>query len=144
MSLSKIVVSGKVTKAPGKRFTPSTDTAIAEFGLAVQCQRKTGEPLEIMLLKVITWRDTADRCIAEVASGDWVTVSGRLQINNYVDKDGGKHRSVEVEADSFEVQRRDLAATGEVANSPPPHSSGKRATDVDLDVLFASEDEIPF
>jgi len=35
MSLAKIVLSGRVVKAPEKRFTPNTNVAVTEFTLGV-------------------------------------------------------------------------------------------------------------
>lgn len=61
MSLSKIVVSGRVIRAPEKRFTPSTNIAVTEFSIAVESPPRDGQT-ESTPIKVITWRDLAERC----------------------------------------------------------------------------------
>lgn len=47
MSLSKIVVSGKIIRAPEKRFTPTNNVAVTEFIIAVESY-----PGQMRLLKV--------------------------------------------------------------------------------------------
>ena len=58
MSLSKIVVSGKVVRSPEKRFTPSTNIAVTEFAIAVESPPRNDGTVESAVVKVITWRDT--------------------------------------------------------------------------------------
>jgi len=154
MSLSKIVVSGRVIRAPEKRFTPSTNVAVTEFSIAVESPPRDGQ-VETTPIKVISWRDLAERCSTEVKKGDLVAVDGRLQINNYQSQDGQKRREVEVDAvsvenlsnltgsqGSFSEEKGEasLAKAG-VKGSPKAKPAGD--TD-DLDAIFASDDEIPF
>ncbi len=154
MSLSKIVVSGRVIRAPEKRFTPSTNIAVTEFSIAVESPPRDGQT-ETTPVKVITWRDLAERCSTEIRKGDLVAVDGRLQINNYQSQDGQKRREVEVDAvnvenlsnltgpqGSFSEEKGEatLAKAG-VKGSQKAKPAGD--TD-DLDAIFASDDEIPF
>lgn len=88
MSISKIVISGQVVKAPEKRFTPNTNVAVTEFFIAVNPTPRQGQPNETALVKVITWRDLAERCSTELQKGDTVAVDGRLQINTFTTAEG--------------------------------------------------------
>lgn len=154
MSLSKIVVSGRVIRAPEKRFTPSTNVAVTEFSIAVESPPRDGQ-VETTPIKVITWRDLAERCSTEVKKGDLVAVDGRLQINNYQSQDGQKRREVEVDAVSVEnlsnltgTQGSFQEEKGEASLAKAGVKGGPKAkpagdTD-DLDAIFASDDEIPF
>lgn len=162
MSLSKIVVSGKVIRHPEKRFTPNTNVAVTEFAIAVEPGFRPDGSSESTPVKVLTWRDLAERCAQEIKKGDLVTVDGRLQINNYTTNDGQRRRDVEIEAVQVEnlttlvSKHAQSAAHGETsADSPLPQTSdlakvgaqsapkSKAAASDDLDI-FASEDEIPF
>jgi single-strand DNA-binding protein len=154
MSLSKIVVSGRVIRAPEKRFTPSTNVAVTEFSIAVESPPRDGQ-VETTPVKVITWRDLAERCSTEVKKGDLVAVDGRLQINNYQSQDGQKRREVEVDAVSVEnlsnltVSQGSFSEEKGEANLAKAGVKGgqkaKPAGDTDdLDAIFASDDEIPF
>lgn len=60
MSLSKIVVSGKVIKAPEKRFTPNNNTAVTEFVIAVESIPRADAQPETTPIKITTWRDLAN------------------------------------------------------------------------------------
>jgi single-strand DNA-binding protein len=157
MSLSKIVVSGRVIKAPEKRFTPSTNVAVTEFAIAVESPPRQDGTTETAPVKVVTWRDLAERCAQEIKKGDLVAVDGRLQINNFTTSDGQKKRDVEIDAiavDNLSVltggapaaaddAEARLSKVGAKSSSFKPSNQGQNKTE-DLDAIFASEDEIPF
>jgi single-strand DNA-binding protein len=154
MTLSKIVVTGRVVRQPEKRFTPSTNVAVTEFAIAVESPPRQDGTVETAVVKVITWRDLAERCSQDVKKGDLVAVDGRLQINNFQTSDGQKKRDVEIDAHSVENL---TAITGgasaamddgeskmaRVGAKPSVKPAGQTRED-DLDAIFASEDEIPF
>lgn len=153
MSLSKIVISGRVVKAPEKRFTPNNNVAVTEFTLGVDSPNRQDGGVDTNFVKVITWRDLAERCSQEIKKGDLVAVDGRLQINNYTTAEGAKRRDVEVDAVAVEN------LTAAVAGGKPQGADEERLAQVgrpkgksivegkepeDLDAIFSSEDEIPF
>ncbi len=158
MSLSKIVVSGRVIRAPEKRFTPSTNVAVTEFAIAVESAPRADGATETAAVKIVTWRDLAERCAQEIKKGDLVAVDGRLQINNYQAQDGQRKRDVEIDAiavenlsavvggasspagasDDYAAAEPKLARAGAKSGGPKTNKSE------DLDTIFASEDEIPF
>jgi single-strand DNA-binding protein len=156
MSLSKIVVSGKVIKAPEKRFTPNNNTAVTEFFIAVESIPRADAQPESTPVKITAWRDLAERCANEIKKGDPVVVEGRLQINNFVSAEGQKRRDVEIDAVNIEnlsTSVAKLAGGAYTAEEPVltaaagafaapkanPPSNGD-----DLASIFASDDEIPF
>lgn len=143
MSLSKIVVSGKVIKEPEKRFTPNTNVAVTEFAIAVESPPRKGQPQDPTPVKVVTWRDLAERVSQEVKKGDYVAVDGRIQINNYTTSEGQKRKDVEIDALNVE----NLASlVGENGGSAPKAAAAVASSNSqeEIDSLFASEDEIPF
>jgi len=148
MSLSKVVVSGRVVKNPEKRFTPNTNVAVTEFAIAVDSAPDRNGQRESTAVKVITWRDLAERCANDVKKGDIVTVDGRLQISQYTTPEGQKRRQAEIDAVSVETMS-ELSETGSAATqvaAKTPAGAGVAASNSndDLDAIFASEDEIPF
>jgi single-strand DNA-binding protein len=157
MSLSKIVVSGRVVRSPEKRFTPSTNIAVTEFAIAVESPARGDQPAETSIVKVVTWRDLAERCATEIRKGDMVAVDGRLQINNSQSSDGQRKREVEVDAVAVENLTDLVAGTASSkqptdepsdryaksgAKSAPKPSAAPKAEDIDA--IFSSDDEIPF
>lgn len=154
-SLSKIVVSGRVVRAPEKRFTPNTNLAVTEFAINVESPARQDGSVESQSVKVIAWRDLAERCALEIKKGDLVAVDGRLQISNFTNSDGQRRRDAEIEATSVE-NLTELVNQGGAASLPAEDNqrsfvkAGARpagrpaAQGDDLDAIFASEDEIPF
>ncbi len=157
MSLSKIVVSGRVIRSPEKRFTPSTNVAVTEFAIAVESAPRNDGATETATVKVVTWRDLAERCSQEIKKGDLVAVDGRLQINNFQGQDGQRRRDVEIDAvavenlssilsggssSNFPEEGATQSFARASAGKPPGKSAPSKAED--LDAIFASEDEIPF
>lgn len=141
MSLSKIVVSGQVIKSPEKRFTPNTNVAVTEFAIAVKSPPRQGQPQEPTPVKVICWRDLAERIAQEVQKGDMVCVDGRIQINNYQTQEGQKKRSVEIDAINVENLAK---LTGGESRPKAAAAVSSGQSQEDIDSIFASEDEIPF
>jgi single-strand DNA-binding protein len=156
MSLSKIVVSGKVIKAPEKRFTPNNNTAVTEFFIAVESLPRADAQPESTPVKITAWRDLAERCASEIKKGDPVIVEGRLQINNFVSAEGQKRRDVEIDAVNVENLSTSVAklagayAPEEPAFAPAAGSAytapktNTASNGDDLASIFASDDEIPF
>lgn len=157
MSLSKVVVTGRVIRVPEKRFTPNGNLAVTEFSIAVDSAPRPDGSIETNTLKVITWRDLAERIVQQIGKGDLVAVDGRLQINSYTTSDGQRRREAEIEAAAVEnlsavlgsgslpQQQQDIDRP--VANVAQSSSTkrGSAASQVeDLDSIFASDDEIPF
>jgi single-strand DNA-binding protein len=152
MSLSKIVVSGKVVRAPEKRFTPNTNIAVTEFAITVESAPRPDGTVESTPVKVLTWRDLAERCDKEIKKGDLVAVDGRLQVNNYSTSEGQRKREVEIDAISVEnlsSPQKSETRSEEYADSyvnvgakPAARTASKKTEE--LDAIFASEDEIPF
>lgn len=110
--LNHIVLMGRLTRDPELRHT-ATGTAVASFALAVDRDFKgqDGER-ETDFIDVVAWRSTAEFVSNCFTKGRMAVVSGRLQIRNWTDKDGGKRRSAEVIADSvyFGDSKRDSDA----------------------------------
>ncbi len=152
MSLSKIVVSGRVIRAPEKRFTPNNNVAVSEFTIAVESPPRQDGSVESSNVKVITWRDLAERVATDIKKGDLVAVDGRLQINNFSTNEGQKRREVEI--DAIAVDNLTKLAGGTSASSDAGEekfaTSAARTTSKpapqkeDFDAIFASDDEVPF
>ena len=108
--LNHIVIMGRLTRDPELRHTGS-GVAVASFTLAVDRDfgsRETGEK-ETDFIDVVAWRQTGEFVSKYFSKGRMAVVSGRLQIRNWTDKEGGKRRSAEVVADNvyFGESKRD-------------------------------------
>lgn len=110
LSLNKCIIMGRLARDPELRHT-QTGTPVASFTLAVDRDFKdknTGERATDWI-DVVAWRSTGEFAAKHLSKGRMAVVDGRLQIRDWTDKDGNKHRSAEVVANSvyFGDSKRD-------------------------------------
>lgn len=98
--LNKIVLMGRLTRDPELRRTQS-GTAVTSFTLAVDRDFKgqDGEK-ETDFIDIVVWRKTAEFVSKYFSKGRMAVVEGRLQMRDWIDRDGGKRRVAEVIADN--------------------------------------------
>ena len=144
--LNHITLMGRLTRDPELRRTGS-GVAVASFTLAVDRDfgnRETGEK-ETDFIDIVAWRNTAEFVSKYFAKGRMAVVSGRLQIRNWTDKEGGKRRNAEVIADNvyFGDTKRDGDSTGAFApftpDFAPVESKGS-----DFEMLEDDDSNLPF
>ena len=109
--LNKIVIMGRLTRDPEMRQTGS-GTPVTSFSLAVErdYSGRDGGEKQTDFIDVVAWRHTAEFVDKYFAKGDMAAVSGRLQIREWTDREGGKRTTAEVVADNVyfgESKRRD-------------------------------------
>ena len=108
--LNHIVLMGRLTRDPELRRTQS-GVAVASFTLAVDrdFSSRDGGERQTDFIDIVAWRGTAEFVSKYFAKGRMAVVSGRLQIRDWTDKEGGKRRTAEVVADNvyFGDSKRD-------------------------------------
>ena len=122
--LNHIVLMGRLTRDPELRYTQS-QIPVASFSLAVDRDfgGRDGGERQTDFIDIVAWRSTAEF----VSKWSMAVVSGRLQIRDWTDREGGKRRSAEVVADNVyfgESKRRDGGDTSRPAApsaSAPAH-----------------------
>ncbi len=99
--LNHITLMGRLTRDPELRYTQS-GTPVASFTLAVDrdyASRDGGER-QTDFIDIVAWRQTGEFVSKYFTKGQLAAVSGRLQIRDWTDREGGKRRSAEVVADN--------------------------------------------
>ena len=109
--LNHITIMGRLTRDPELRYTQS-QTPVASFTLAVDRDfgSRDGGEKQTDFIVCVAWRQTAEFVSKYFTKGSMAVVSGRLQIRDWTDRDGGKRRSAEVVVDNMyfgESRRRD-------------------------------------
>ena len=99
--LNHITIMGRLTRDPELRRTGS-GIAVASFTVAVDRDfgGRDGGERETDFIDCVAWRQTGEFVSKYFTKGSMIVVSGRLQIRNWTDKEGGKRRSAEVVADN--------------------------------------------
>ena len=113
--LNHITIMGRLTRDPELRYTQS-QTPVASFTLAVDRDfgGRDGGEKQTDFIDCVAWRQTAEFVSKYFAKGSMAVVSGRLQIRDWTDREGGKRRSAEVVVDNMyfgESKRREGGET---------------------------------
>ena len=100
--LNHITIMGRLTRDPELRYTQS-QTPVASFTLAVDRDfgGRDGGEKQTDFIDCVAWRQTAEFVSKYFQKGRMAVVSGRLQIREWTDRDGGKRRSAEVVVDNI-------------------------------------------
>ena len=113
--LNHITIMGRLTRDPELRYTQS-QTPVASFTLAVDRDfgGRDGGEKQTDFIDCAAWRQTAEFVSKYFTKGRMAVVSGRLQIRDWTDREGGKRRSAEVVVDNvyFGDSRRDNNDSG--------------------------------
>ena len=124
--LNHITIMGRLTRDPELRYTQS-QTPVASFTLAVDRDfgSRDGGEKQTDFIDCVAWRSTAEFVSKYFQKGSMAVVSGRLQIRDWTDREGGKLRSAEVVVDNIyfgESRRRD-SSEGSSYDSRSSYSS---------------------
>src|SRR5215213_1068206 len=95
-SFNKVLLMGNLTRDPQLKYLPSSNTAVAEFGIA--CNRKfrtaQGEDREeVTFVDVTAFGKQAEVINQYMTKGKPIFVEGRLKLDQWEDKNGGGKRS---------------------------------------------------
>ena len=96
-----VIVKGRLTKDPEARAT-SSGVNVASFTVAVDRKFKSEGQPATDFFNCIAWRNTADFICKYFKKGNAILLTGSLQSREWTDKNGEKHKSVEIVADSAE------------------------------------------
>ena len=116
--LNKIILIGRLTKAPELRHTKS-EKAVCTFTLAVDSG--FGDNKRTDFIDIVVWGKQGENCSKFLDKGKLAAVEGRLQIRSYEAKDGGKRYTTEIVADSvtFLSPKSDAAPADDPTGEPP-------------------------
>jgi len=117
--LNKTFQMGRLTRDPELRRTQS-GTAVCSFSIACERDFKNANgERETDYLDCVAWRQAAEFVSKYFTKGRMAVVEGRLQVRDWIDKEGGKRRSTEIIADN--VYFGDSRPKDHEANEPPAY-----------------------
>ncbi|MCI7136228.1 MAG: single-stranded DNA-binding protein [Candidatus Limivicinus sp.] len=151
--LNHITIMGRLTRDPELRYTQS-QTPVASFSLAVDRDfgSRDGGEKQTDFIDCVAWRSTAEFVSKYFQKGSMAVVSGRLQIRDWTDREGGKRRSAEVVVDNIyfgESRRRDSSegssydSRSSYSSYEPPRSASPAPSSPFSD-LDDGDGELPF
>jgi len=95
-SFNKCILMGNLTRDPQLKYLASNNTAVAEFGIAVNRKFKSAsgeEREEVTFIDVTAWGKTAELINQYFTKGKPIFIEGRLKLDQWEDKQGGGKRS---------------------------------------------------
>lgn len=94
--MNRTCLLGRITKKPEVRYTEN-NIAVCQFSLAVTRNFKNANgEYDVDFINCVIYRKTAELMNEYVEKGDKLAIEGRLQVNNYQDKEGNKRQAVVV------------------------------------------------
>jgi single-strand DNA-binding protein len=164
-SLNKVLLLGNLTRQPELRYT-SGGMAVCEFGLAMNRRFSVNnqDREEVCFVDIVVWGKQAENCGKYLEKGSQVMLEGRLQLDQWQDKDTGAKRSkLRVVAEGIQFLNKSDKAAGayepEGSEEPPqyqqqqpqyqqPPQQQKKSVPPMPDNAFKvgdeAEDDIPF
>lgn len=108
--LNKVILIGRLANDPELKYTPS-GIAVTQFRLAVSRPisneaKQGGQEAQADFISVVAWRQSAEFAANYLGKGRLVAIEGRLQVREYVTKEGQKRRDVEVVSDNLKALDR--------------------------------------
>ena len=143
--MNKVILLGRLTKAPEIRYSQTTNTKIALFTLAVNRRFvKQGEERDADFINIVAYSKLADFSEKYLSQGIQVNVVGRLQNRSYEDKNGNTKYVTEVIAE--EIYFADSKKKADESILWQNNSNNAQATDATshIDGLVDSADDLPF
>lgn len=142
-SFNKVILMGNLTRDPQVRYTPNS-TAVTELGLAVNRvwfdKQSNQKKEETTFIDVTLWGRQAEVAGEYLTKGRSVMVEGRLQLDQWDDKESGQKRY------KLKVVGENLVMTGGRSES-----NGKQTADRPCRPAYSdahqggpSDDEVPF
>lgn len=99
-SMNHVFLIGNLTRDPEVRFLPS-QTAVGDLRLAVNEKFRTrqGEETErVCYVDVTVWEKQAEVCQRYLSKGSPVLIEGKLELDEWVNKEGEKRSKLKVRA----------------------------------------------
>ena len=148
--MNKVILMGRLTRDPEVRYSQgASQTAVARFSIAVDRRfKREGEP-DADFFNCTAFGRQAEFIERYLHTGTKVVLSGRIQNDNYTNKDGQMVYSVRVMVDEIEFAESKNASSqneggfqGGFAGGAAPAASG--ASDGFMNIPDGIDEELPF
>ena len=98
--LNHTVTMGRLTADPIRRVTAS-GIPVTSFSIACDRDFKNADGEKVTdFIDIVAWRNTAEFVSKYFTKGRMAVVDGRLQLRDWIDREGNKRRSTEIVANS--------------------------------------------
>ena len=148
--MNKVILLGNLTRDPEVRYSQGSNMAIARFSLDVNRRfPREGEP-DSDFFNCTAFGKTAEFVEKYFHKGSRMSLVGRVQNDNYTNKNGEKVYSVQIIAEEVEFAERKSTADANAAagfggsGAGPAPANDSDAGDDFMPVPEGVDDDIPF
>lgn len=146
--MNKVILMGNLTRDPEIRYTQSENSmAIARFSLAVNRRFARQGDTDVDFFNCTAFGRQAEFVEKYFKQGSRMLLTGRIQNDNYTNKNGEKVYSVQIIAEEIEFAERKSTAdanTSAFQASGAPQPNAAKADDDFMDLPTGIEDGLPF
>lgn len=146
--MNKTILMGRLTRDPEVRYSQNDSSmAIAKFSLAVDRRyKKQGDEVTADFFNCTAFGKQAEFVEKYLKKGTKVVVIGRIQNDNYTNKEGQKVYSVQIIVEEIEFAESKAAATGqgEQEDNNMPPAMGEPGADGFMNIPDGIGNELPF
>ena len=146
--MNKVILMGNLTRDPEIRYTQSENSmAIARFSLAVNRRFARQGDTDVDFFNCTAFGRQAEFVEKYFKQGSRMLLTGRIQNDNYTNKNGEKVYSVQIIAEEIEFAERKSTADAnasafQAGGAPQPNAA--KADDDFMDLTTGIEDGLPF
>lgn len=144
--MNKVILMGNLTRDPEIRYSQAENPmAIGRFSIAVNRRFKKEGEEDADFFNCTCFGKQAEFLEKYFRQGSRICLVGRIQNNNYTNKNGEKVYSVQVLVDELEFAEKKGQSGGDNQNSQSNfESSGQSADDDFMNIPDGIEDGLPF
>lgn len=121
--MNKVILMGRLARDPEVRYSTSGKT-VAKFSLAVNRRFKQDNGPDTDFFNCTTFGKQAEFVEKYLKKGTKVVVSGRIQNDNYTDKNGNQVYSTQIMVEEIEFAESKKAASEQVGTNNNQQSQG--------------------
>lgn len=143
--MNKIILSGRLTRNPEVRYSQGENPlAIARFSLAVERRFKRQGESETDFFNCTAFGKQAEFVEKYLKQGTKMLVTGRLQNENYTNKEGQKVYGVQIIVDELEFAESRTSAKPQAQQQTQKPTQAPSGADGFMNIPTGLEDELPF
>jgi len=138
--MNKIILMGRLTRDPEVSYSNTDNsTALARFNLAVDRRfKRAGDSTETDFFNCIAFGKQAEFVEKYLKKGTKILVTGRIQNNNYTNKEGQKVYSMQIIVEEMEFAESKSASSGKDGPQRPDSDGFMNIPD------GVEDEELPF
>ena len=144
--MNKVILMGRLTRDPEVRYSNGDNaTAIARFSIAVDRRFKRGnDGQDADFFNCTAFGKQGEFVEKYLKKGTKILLSGRIQNDNYTNREGQKVYSVQIIAEEIEfAESKNAAAAGSSAPSQPRPNAADAGSGF-VDIADGIEEDLPF